>query len=137
MGILLKTTGYPAQDGPAEEFVAPSATLPHRANLRDQDLFCSILNESAREALRNALGDVILGILAGQKMLENPDNTFEFTNRLRSVFGASGAKTLEFVIAKELYQRLNLPFNPNGSFDYATFLDTAKSTFLSKKKHAE
>ena len=84
--------------------------------------------------MKSALGDVILGILSGQKMLDNLSNAIEFTDRLKVVFGLSGAKTLQFVIMKELYRRLSLPFEPDGSFDYAAFLQTAKRSFATKKK---
>ena len=100
-----------------------------------QERFWSVVQDSARDALRNALGDTILGVLTGQKMLENPDQALEFTERLKKVFGASGAKTLEFIIAKDLYQRLRLPFNPDGMFNYETFLDSAKSEFLARNPH--
>ena len=62
-------------------------------------------------------------------MLENPEDVSQFTERLRTVFGVSGAKTLQFVIAKEFYRRLGLPFDPDGLFDYGTFLESAKRSF--------
>ena len=100
----------------------------------DQSNFLSVLQDSAREALKSALGDVILGILTGQNMLENPDDVSMFTERLKTVFGVSGAKTLQFVITKEFYKRLGLPFDPDGLFDYATFLDSAKRSFSIKTR---
>lgn len=100
--------------------------------LRDHSLFWTMLQDCAKDALKSALGDVILGILSGQKMLDDLSNAVEFTDRLKVVFGSSGAKTLQFVIMKELYRRLNLPFEPDGSFDYASFLQTAKKTFATK-----
>ena len=102
---------------------------------RDQPLFWTMLQDCAKDALRSALGDVILGILSGQKMLDDLSNATEFTDRLKVVFGTSGAKTLQFVIMKELYRRLSLPFKPDGSFDYATFLQDAKKSFTTKKKN--
>ena len=110
-----------------EEVTEPVSQRAHASlNLENQSVFWSVLQESAREALRGALGDVILGILAGQKMLENPEDATRFTERLKTIFGASGAKTLQFVIAKELYRRLGIPFDPDGLFDYATFLEAAR-----------
>ncbi len=103
----------------------------------EQNLFWSVLEDSAREALKNALGDLILGVLTAQKMLENLANALEFTERLRIVFGTSGAKTIQFVIVKELYRRLNLPFDPEGLFDYATFLQAAKNSFSKRRRRDE
>ena len=99
--------------------------------MASQKLFWSVVQDSARDAVRNALGDSILGVLTGQKMLENPEQALEFTERLKKVFGVSGAKTIQFIIAKDLYQRLGMPFNPDGLFNYQTFLETAKNQFLS------
>ena len=67
-------------------------------------------------------------------MLEDPEDVSKFTDRLRTVFGVSGAKTLQFVIAKEFYRRLGLPFDPDGLFDYATFLESAKRSFSNKNR---
>ena len=78
------------------------------------------------------MGDTILGLLTGQKMLDNPESASEFSDRLTSVFGLSGTRTLQFIIVKELYRRLNLPFDHDGLFDYATFLETARRRFLSR-----
>lgn len=107
------------------------------SNLESQSVFWSVLQESAREALRGALGDVILGILAGQKMLENPEDAARFTERLKTIFGASGTKTLQFVIAKELYRRLGIPFDPDGLFDYATFLEAARRAFSESSRRTD
>lgn len=110
----------------------PEAKAPISAS--DQKLFWSVVQETARDSLRNALGEAILGVLTGQRMLEDPEQALEFTERLTRVFGASGAKTLEFVITKDLYRRLGLLFNPEGSFNYATFLDKARNEFLSRRE---
>ena len=99
----------------------------------DQNRFWATVQEAARDALRNALGETILGVLTGQKMLDSPDRVLEFTQRLQRVFGVSGAKTLEFIITKDLYTRLGLPFNPDGLFDYESFLESAKSEFILQK----
>ena len=123
MGIRNPPLGHEEVTEPA----SPKAHAP--SNLESQSVFWSVLQESAREALRGALGDVILGILAGQKMLEKPEDAARFTERLRTIFGTSGAKTLQFVIAKELYRRLGIPFDPDGLFDYATFLEAARHAF--------
>jgi hypothetical protein len=99
----------------------------------DQNRFWMMVQEAARDALRNALGETILGVLTGQKMLDNPEHVLEFTQRLQKVFGVSGAKTLEFIITKDLYNRLGLPFSPDGLFDYESFLESAKSEFILQK----
>ena len=114
---------------PGSEFDLDSSEKKLGRGSGDQSNFWSVLQDSAKEALKSALGDVILGILTGQKMLEDPEDVSKFTERLRTVFGVSGAKTLQFVIAKEFYRRLGLPFDPDGLFDYATFLESAKRSF--------
>lgn len=103
----------------------------------DPSQFSMILQNSAREAVRSALGDVILGILTGQNMLQNLANSPDFTERLRRVFGSSGAKTLQFVIMKELYKQLNLSFEPDGVFDYGVFLQDAKKSFSKRRARSE
>jgi hypothetical protein len=109
-----------------------TAQMPDSRSL-DQERFWRMVQEAAREALRSALGETILGVLTGQKMLENPDKVLEFTQRLQKVFGVSGARTLEFIITKDLYNRLGLPFSPDGLFDYESFLESAKSEFILQK----
>lgn len=99
----------------------------------EQKRFWTVVQEAAQNALRSALGETILGVLTGQKMLENPERVLEFTQRLQKVFGASGAKTLEFIITKDLYNRLGLSFSPDGLFDYESFLESAKSEFILQK----
>lgn len=119
---------------PGNEFDSDSSEKKIGRGSPDQSNFWSVLQDSAKEALKSALGDVILGILTGQKMLEDPEDVSKFTDRLRTVFGVSGAKTLQFVIAKEFYRRLGLPFDPDGLFDYATFLESAKRSFSNKNR---
>lgn len=121
---------------PENEFDLDSRAKNAGRGSPDQSGFWSVLQDSAKEALRSALGDVILGILTGQKMLENPEDVSVFTERLKTVFGVSGAKTLQFVITKEFYRRLGLPFDPDGLFDYATFLESAKRSFSIKTRLA-
>lgn len=115
--------------------ILPGADVKSRiSNSSDQSLFWSVVQETARDALKDALGEIILGVLTGQKMLENPEQAMEFTDRLTKVFGASGAKTLEFIITKDLYRRLGLSFNPDGSFNYETLLERAKNEFLARRE---
>jgi hypothetical protein len=127
------TTHYSSQSRPELDSDLSIAARGQPSNPIDESVFWSLLQDSARETLRNALGDTILGILAGLKMLQNLGDTEGFTGRLQSVFGASGARTLLFIIAKELYRQLNLPFDPEGSFDYAVFLETARGSFLARR----
>jgi hypothetical protein len=131
--VLLRTGAVSARDrmsGNAQldsTFQMPDSSSP------EQERFWEMVQTAARDALRSALGDIILGVLTGQKMLENPERVLEFTERLQKVFGVSGAKTLEFIITKDLYNRLGLPFNPDGIFNYESFLVAAKNDFLAHK----
>ena len=131
---FLRTTVDHATPKSGNEFDLDSRTKDKEPSSPEQSSFWAVLQDSAREALKSALGDVILGILTGQKMLENPEDVFQFTERLKTVFGVSGTKTLQFVIAKEFYKRLGLPFDPDGLFDYATFLESAKRSFANKNR---
>lgn len=135
MVVLFTTTHYSLHARPelTPDLAIGLTTHEQRSNPAREGVFESILQESAREAFRSALGDTILGILTSREMLENLGDPQEFTERLQSVFGASGAKTLQFIVAKELYRQVNLSFDPDGSFDYAMFVKSAREAFLARR----
>ena len=129
----MRSEALSARDKSCENSQMNLSAQPPDSRSSDQSRFWATVLEAARDALRSALGETILGVLTGQKMLDSPDRVLEFTQRLQKVFGVSGAKTLEFIITKDLYNRLGLPFNPDGLFDYESFLESAKSEFILQK----
>ncbi len=92
-------------------------------------MFTSVLIDSACEAVADALGKDVLGILASRGVLDNSDNPTEFQKQLSSIFG-NGANVLERIIVKALYQRLRIPYDSTFDFDYAKALDVAKDVLF-------
>jgi hypothetical protein len=60
--------------------------------------------------------------------LEDPE---ELHRNLSVIFGA-GAESLERVIVKELFQRLNIPFEEGGNFDFGKSVEQARELFMAK-----
>jgi hypothetical protein len=62
--------------------------------------------------------------------LEDPE---ELHGDLSVIFGA-GAKNLERVIAKELFRRLNIPFEEGENFDFVKSVKQARQLFMVRMK---
>jgi len=87
--------------------------------------FSNTLHESILDVLKNVLGEPsVKAILFHLEpvQLENPK---EFHIKLSSIFG-EGAEILEKIIIKELFQRLNLPYEERSGFDFENNVEQAK-----------
>jgi len=84
-----------------------------------------MLQLSIGEGIRAALGQAILGVLNGQGLFNEATDPKEFHRKLRSVFG-NGATVLEKVIVKDLFRKLNVPYNSQERFDYGEALERAR-----------
>jgi hypothetical protein len=70
----------------------------------------------------------------GLKRADIPEQLDAFHTALGSVLGAS-AKTVERLIAKNLYQRLNLNFTPRPEWTLIEYVDHAKTTSKPAQVH--
>jgi hypothetical protein len=70
----------------------------------------------------------------GLKRTEIPEQLEAFHKALGSVLGVS-AKTVEKLIAKNLYQRLGLNFTPRPEWALVEYVDHAKTTSKSTQVH--
>ena len=101
-------------------------------------------NEALLEAVDHGLmvlGEIVRQAIYGQ--IENhpalkragiPEQLVAFHKALGSVLGAS-ANTVEKLIAKNLYQRLNLNFTPRPEWTFIEYVDHAKMTQESGQVH--
>jgi hypothetical protein len=87
--------------------------------------FSSVLVNTVREAIGNALGRNVLEILTSKGLLDDASNSTEFDRKLRSLFG-NGAAVLERIIVKDLNWKLGIPYNSETRLDYQKSLETAK-----------
>lgn len=90
--------------------------------------FSNIFQLSVREGLRNTLGEtVMLTIvpLLKQTIQTYAEKPAEFHRELQFYFGF-GALTLERVIVKELFQRLNLQYSAGNELDFETSIGLAR-----------
>ena len=93
--------------------------------LAQEKAFSSLLRDSIGDGIRGALGQAILGVLADQGLFDKASNPKEFQMKLQSVFG-NGAIVIEKVIIKDLFRKLNIPYAPQGPFDYGEALESAR-----------
>jgi hypothetical protein len=94
--------------------------------LRESPEFANMFQLSAAEGLTNTLGAIVMQTL--KNVLTYPlaryaENPLELHRELSRVFG-SGATTLERMITKELFQRLNLPYS--NELDFETSVNLAR-----------
>ena len=87
--------------------------------------FSSVLVNTVREALENALGRNVLEILASKGLLDDAGNSLEFDRKLQSLFG-NGATVVERIVVKDLNRKLGIPYDSEARFDYERSLETAK-----------
>jgi len=87
--------------------------------------FSSVLVNTVREALENALGRNVLEILASKGLLDDAGNSLEFDRKLQSLFG-NGATVVERIVVKDLNRKLGIPYNSEVRLDYRKSLETAK-----------
>jgi hypothetical protein len=97
--------------------------------------FSSMFQASVKDGLRNTLGEtVMLTIvpLLKQTLLTYADKPGEFHRELQFYFGF-GALTLERMIVKDLFQRLNLHYLSSNELDFETSIDLARKDLASVK----
>jgi hypothetical protein len=110
---------------PQDDFRTSWKTSRTNAKLAQEKTFSSMLQLSIGEGIRAALGQAILGVLNGQGLFNEATDPKEFHKKLQSVFG-NGATVLEKVIVKDLFRKLNIPYNSQERFDYGEALEMAK-----------
>ena len=90
--------------------------------------FSSIFQESVKDGLRNTLGEtVVLTVvpLLKQTLQTYAEKPSEFHRELQFYFGF-GALTLERMIVKELFQKLNLHYTSSNELDFETSIGLAR-----------
>ena len=90
--------------------------------------FVNVLQASVREGISNTLGRVVADTLL--TLLKQPfqlyaDRPSEFHRDLDRVFG-SASMTLEKMIGKELFHKLNLRYPIGSAFDFETHVNLAR-----------
>src|SRR3989442_14268423 len=108
-----------------DDFRTSWKTSRTNSRLAQEKTFSSMLQLSIGEGIRAALGQAILGVLNGQGLFNEATDPKEFHKKLQSVFG-NGATVLEKVIVKDLFRKLNVPYNSQERFDYGEALERAK-----------
>jgi hypothetical protein len=110
---------------PQDDFRTSWKTSRTNSKLAQEKTFSSMLQLSIGEGVRAALGQAILGVLNGQGLSNEATDPKEFHRKLQSVFG-NGAGVLEKVIVKDLFRKLNIPYNSQERFDYGEALERAR-----------
>jgi len=98
--------------------------------------FSSIFQESVREGLRNTLGETVMQTLVPllkQTLQTYAEKPSEFHRELQFYFGF-GALTLERMIVKELFQKLNLHYSSSNELDFETSIDLARKDLASVQR---
>ncbi len=93
-----------------------------------QSEFASAFQASVREGLRNTLGDTVMLTLVPllkQSLHTYAEKPSEFHRDLQFYFGF-GAWTLERMIVKELFQKLNLRYPVGNELDFETCVSLAR-----------
>jgi hypothetical protein len=110
---------------PQDDFRASWKTSRTSAKLAQEKTFSSMLQLSIGEGVKAALGQAILGVLNGQGLFNEATAPKEFHKKLQTIFG-NGATVLEKVIVKDLFRKLNIPYNSQEQFDYGEALGRAR-----------
>ncbi len=100
--------------------------------------FSSVLRESIQNGIRNVLGEGVLqavrSLLQIDKCAQQPE---EFHGQLSLIFGEGGSNTLEKVIVKDLFQKLNLPITERSPFDFEACVGQARIRTLNQQRVAD
>ena len=94
--------------------------------MREHPEFANMFQLSVTEGLANTLGEIVMQTLKtvlSHSLETYSDKPSEFHRELSRVFG-SGATTLERVITKGLFQRLNLHYS--NDLDFETSVNLAR-----------
>lgn len=90
--------------------------------------FASIFQSSVKDGLRNTLGETVMLTLVPllkQSLQIYAEKPSEFHRELQFYFGF-GALTLERMIVKELFQKLNLHYTSSNELDFETSIGLAR-----------
>ncbi len=91
--------------------------------------FASIFQSSVKDGLRNTLGETVMQTLVPllkQTLQTYAEKPSEFHRELQLYFGF-GALTLERMIVKELFQKLNLHYTSSNELDFETSIGLARN----------
>lgn len=96
--------------------------------------FSQILNGSILDGLESALGESgMKAVLSNVELAFCMDNPGELHRNLHGIF-KEGAFVLEKVIVKELFQRLNVPYEETGNLDFEGYVRHARKLFVSRQE---
>jgi hypothetical protein len=98
--------------------------------------FFEVLHECILDGLESVLGkSCTRAIVFHIELGDYIDDAGEFHRNLYALLGL-GALVLEKVIVKELFRRLDIPYEERGNFDFAGCVNEARELFLKKQKVA-
>jgi hypothetical protein len=117
--------GSSISTNPQDDFRTSWKTSRTNSKIAQEKTFSSMLQLSIGEGVKAALGQAILGVLNGQGLFNEATAPKEFHRKLQTVFG-NGAIVLEKVIVKDLFRKLNIPYDFQDRFDYGEALERAK-----------
>lgn len=110
---------------PHGNFDSVSKSLSPDQRFAAEKAFSSVLVNTIREAVGDALGRNVLEILTSKGLLDAASNSKEFDGKLQSLFG-NGAAVLERIVVKDLNKKLGIHYNSEVGFDYEKSLETAR-----------
>ena len=119
----------PSWTNPPNNFESGSKSLSPDQRFAAENAFASVLVNTVREAVGDALGRNVLEILTSKGLLDDANNSKEFDRKLQSLFG-NGAAVLERIVVKDLDRKLGIRYNSEAGFDYGKSLETAKEVCL-------
>lgn len=99
--------------------------------------FAQTFQDCIFDVLRHVMGEVGLkAILLNMEFGHYMDDLGEFHRGLHSILD-SGALVLERAIVKELFSRLDLPYEEKSDFDFAEYVATARNLFTARQKNSQ
>jgi|GEM_PF-3095662 len=93
---------------------------------RAPEAFEDILYYSILEGMRNLLGEECMRAALYHLRFTRYTSPQEFHEKLVKVF-KEGAITIERIIVKEMYSRIDLPYVETAQFDFIQYCELAKS----------
>jgi len=106
--------------------------MTHIAGKKMAFRFSQLLHECIFDGLKSILGEsgmkVVLFNMELHRYAEHPG---ELHKNLYAIFG-NGAFALEKVIVKELFRRLNMPYEEASDFDFARCVNQARELFKTR-----
>jgi hypothetical protein len=96
--------------------------------------FSQVLHDCILDVLENVLSEIsvkiIIFYIESSQYIDDPN---EFHINLHVLLGSS-ANVLEKMIVKELFRRLNIPYEEKGDFDFARYINEARELFSERQK---